>query len=269
MSITIVSRAEWGARDRLRRHGIATPTPELYLHHTAGNESGPGGMRAIQQFHMDVKGWSDIGYSFVVDPDTLTVYEGRGAGVAGGHTKGRNSVSHGIAVMGDFTVNDPSAELVALLAGLVHHGLTREWWGDRFTGGHRDVVATACPGDRLYAAIPTINSLVLTGIAPDEPWRAIQRAANALNCPAGPVDGIPGPRTRAGLVCLVSKTGGGGALVEEAEYDRVRAELAEQTALLNQAIDRRDHYEQAFHAAAERARHSEALLEAIRAVLDG
>lgn len=155
--LEIVSRAAWGARTPRSRFEIGTPTPELWLHHSAGSESGAEGVRRIQNFHMDGRGWSDIAYSFVVDRSSLTVYEGRGAGIRGGHTFGHNSVSHGVCVMGNFDRVVPSPGLITRLAELVRHGHGRNWWPAQVSGGHRDVRATSCPGRNLYAEIDEMN----------------------------------------------------------------------------------------------------------------
>lgn len=162
----IVSRAEWRARAPRSRHVITLPTPRLWLHHTAGNENGPDGVLAIQRFHMDVRRWSDIAYSFLVDRDG-NVYEGRGVGVAGGHTAGDNSWSHAICAMGNYDVTSPSPTMLRAVADLVRHGRVQGWWGD-LTGGHRDApgASTACPGRHLHAAIPEIRRLASTTPAP-------------------------------------------------------------------------------------------------------
>lgn len=165
MTLEIIPRSAWKARAPRSRLVIPTPTIELWAHHSAGTEAGPAGMRRIQNFHMDKRGWSDIAYSFVIDRADLTIYEGRGAGVRGGHTFGRNSRSHGICVMGNFQVLSPTDELVERLAELVAFGHGEGWWPDRFTGGHRDVRATSCPGDNLYDRLDDINELATGGTA--------------------------------------------------------------------------------------------------------
>lgn len=157
--MNIVSRAEWGARQPKAQKFFTPselPCSELWLHHTAGSESGADGMRRIQRFHMDTRGWHDIAYSFVVDRDG-TVYEGRGFGVKPGATKNHNSDSHAICVMGNYQTHDVPGPVVEALAGLVRHGARRGFWPDRFTGGHRDVGSTSCPGTNLYALLDDIN----------------------------------------------------------------------------------------------------------------
>lgn len=178
--MNIITRAEWGARPPKHRNTIPTPTPELWLHHTGGNHRGANGMRAIQAFHMDGRGWSDIAYSFVVDRISLDVYEGRGAGVAGGHTRGHNRISHAICCMGNFEHLIPQDDLLELLAELVAYGHKQGWWPDQFTGGHRDATGanTACPGRNLYARIPHINQLALQEpTVPDTFHKRINAAA--------------------------------------------------------------------------------------------
>lgn len=155
--MNIISRSDWGARPPKSVKQIAVPTRELWLHHTAGSgHTGAAAVRAIQRFHMDTRGWSDIAYSFLVDA-TGAVYEGRGPAVAGAHTRDRNSISHGLCAMGDYQQEQPTERLVASIAQLVRHGHERGWWPDRLTGGHRDVGQTACPGQYLYSRIPEIN----------------------------------------------------------------------------------------------------------------
>ena len=158
MAIDIISREAWGARPPRSSSQITVPTPELWLHHTAGNETGNAGVRAIQRDHMDANGWADIAYSFLVDRFTLEVFEGRSVGVRGAHTAGHNGVSHGVAVMGNFEYHPVTDGLIEALAELLSHGYAEGWWPAQFTGGHRDTKATACPGDNLYAVIPVINA---------------------------------------------------------------------------------------------------------------
>lgn len=158
MALTFVTRSEWRARNPKAVTTIPIPTPELWLHHTAGSERGHEGMRAIQNYHMDVRGYNDIAYSFVIDPDSLKVYVGRGPGIQGGHTEGHNTISHAICVMGNFDVMQPSNGLLITIAELINHGIAQSWWRG-LTGGHRQAsgASTACPGKYLYAEINRIR----------------------------------------------------------------------------------------------------------------
>ncbi|MCP5035017.1 MAG: peptidoglycan-binding domain-containing protein [Actinomycetia bacterium] len=185
--LQIVARADWGARPPREVATISTPSIELWLHHSAGPEVGAAGVRSIQDFHMDNKGWSDIAYSFLIDPADGTVYEGRGAGIRGGHTFGHNSSSHGICVLGNFEVSALPAGLVVTVAQLVRHGHGRGWWPSQLSGGHRDVRATACPGHNLYAQISEINRLAILvdtedpmSVKPGDVGEAVRKFQSAL-----------------------------------------------------------------------------------------
>lgn len=150
----IVPRAAWGARPpKSPPERIPTPTPELWIHHFGTEQHGAEGMRAIQTYHMDTKGWNDFAYSFAVDDDGA-VYEGRGFGIAGGHTKGRNTVSHAIVFMGNLDARQPTEAAMASARWLIQEGIRQGAWRG-VTGGHRDApgARTACPGRYLYARI--------------------------------------------------------------------------------------------------------------------
>lgn len=159
----IVPRSGWNARPPKRTpFKIPIPTPRLWLHHSAGGGSDETRVRAIQDFHMDVRGWNDIAYSFLIDndPPDVDIFEGRGAGIAGGHTAGDNTQSHGICVIGDFSTVPPADDTLRQIAEVVAYGHKQEWWPLAFTGGHRDAPGanTSCPGTALHRLIPEINA---------------------------------------------------------------------------------------------------------------
>ncbi len=156
----IVSREEWGAlvpRSRLTK--MPLPSPRLWLHHISAEWHGAGGVRQTDAFHLRSRGWrGGIAYSFLVDDDG-TVYEGRGAGVAGAHTQGDNSKSHAICAMGDFEKREPPRPMLDSIADLARDGKAKGWWGD-VTGAHRDApgASTACCGRNLYKHLPAIRA---------------------------------------------------------------------------------------------------------------
>jgi hypothetical protein len=167
MAVVIISRAKWGARAPKGRSKISLPTPRLWIHHTADNAAGAAGMRAIQNDHMDNRDFLDIGYSFVIDNADGKIYEGRGAGIEGGHTEGDNSQSHAICVMGNFMNITPSAEAIDSIVALARHGHDQGWWTPT-CGGHRNApgAATECPGDNLLARLDDIRARVGGGRGP-------------------------------------------------------------------------------------------------------
>lgn len=153
----VVPRREWGARPPREVHHMSTDSGGVFIHHTAGamptTEDGERTeMRAIQRFHMDTRGYHDIGYSFVVAPSGR-IYEGRGLDVEGAHTSGHNDTSYGLCVMGNYENSIPSdAVLVAL------RWLRREYLnlGDRPVRPHSSAYSTACPGKNLRSRLGTL-----------------------------------------------------------------------------------------------------------------
>lgn len=81
---TIVSREAWGARaprpdiSTWERYGLERPDyTRVVLHVTSmGHGQGAAEMKRIQNFHMDDRGFSDIGYNYLID-SAGTIYEGR------------------------------------------------------------------------------------------------------------------------------------------------------------------------------------------------
>src|SRR5215467_9922566 len=169
----IVSRADWGANPLNTPAGtIATPTPDLWLHHTGGSGSGAGYMRSLQQGALR-GGYVDLEYSLVVD-NNGTIYMSRGVGrntaATGGSTGGQsnNSRSHAICAMGNYDAasggrDRPSDALIDSIASCVLYlHAQRGIATARITGPHRNAPgnSTACCGDTLIARIGDINALV-------------------------------------------------------------------------------------------------------------
>lgn len=108
----------------------------------------------IRRMHMAM-GWQDIGYHYLIDRNGK-VYDGRDDSVAGAHTLGYNSDSIGVNLLygtEDNVLTFASYKaLIDLLAELcAKYSIPR---GNIF--GHRDFLATQCPGDFIYAKITEI-----------------------------------------------------------------------------------------------------------------
>ena len=180
---TIVSRTTWGAAAPAEEIEYAELVTFGVIHHTAGtNDYAPGDgcaiIKAIQSYHMGSRGWADIGYNLLVDRYG-TIYEGRAGGVdqnvIGAHARDHNTGSFGTAALGTFAepadvtpeLEDALATIVAWKFGV--HGIdpAPDAVTTTATGkptptlvGHRDVGSTACPGEELYARIPTLRTSV-------------------------------------------------------------------------------------------------------------
>ena len=121
---------------------------------------------------MKSRGWSDIGYNFLVDRFGR-IWEGRYGGidkpVVGAHTLNYNDYSFAMSAIGNFdTVQPPDVMLRAygqLFAWkLSLHGVNPASTSQKIgrgtfqaINGHRDAGSTACPGRYLYAQLPLIR----------------------------------------------------------------------------------------------------------------
>lgn len=72
------------------------PITKIILHQT-GTASGT--LESVRNYHMNVKGWSDIGYHFLLGTDAI-VYKGRPQAEVGAHCEGDNVDSLGICCVG-------------------------------------------------------------------------------------------------------------------------------------------------------------------------
>ncbi|XP_062827497.1 N-acetylmuramoyl-L-alanine amidase [Anolis carolinensis] len=161
----IIPRCMWGARPyRGTPAQLTLPLNSVYVHHTS-TPSKPcqtfsvcaADMRSMQRFHQDVRGWDDIGYSFIVGSDGY-LYQGRGWHWVGAHTLGYNSKGFGVSFIGDYMKTLPATFALELLKNNFLQCAVR---GSRLQAnytiyGHRQMVLnTSCPGDRLFQEIET------------------------------------------------------------------------------------------------------------------
>ena len=118
---------------------------------------------------MDHRGWPDTGQHFTVSRGGV-VLEGRHRSlefvrvgrwqVEGAHCTGQNVVALGIENEGTYSAVDPPAELWNKLRSLCAYLCAQYGIRPSQIYGHRDFKDTACPGDRLYAALPRLRAEV-------------------------------------------------------------------------------------------------------------
>lgn len=111
-------------------------------------------VRKDQDFHMDGRGWNDIGYNFLVvsapgTPVDGLLVEGRGRDVVGAHCENHNTAWVGVqvAIGGD---QQPSPAALATVRKL-YDDCSAAHGSSLGKFGHRDGFNTACPGPLLYA----------------------------------------------------------------------------------------------------------------------
>ncbi|XP_029571364.1 peptidoglycan recognition protein 1-like isoform X1 [Salmo trutta] len=158
ISVEVVTRGQWGAAAPRCRETLKYPAQRVVKHHTAllhcgGIQECMDQLIHIQRMHMQDRNFDDIGYNFLIGGD-CTVYEGRGWGVVGAHTKGNNHNSLAIAFMGNFNNESPSPAALSSVKQLLQCGVSQgHLHPELILLGDRDLRDTECPGERLYAAL--------------------------------------------------------------------------------------------------------------------
>lgn len=163
-------RSDWGARAPKTLARDSQPKGELFIHHSDGfggniqtRAQQRATMRAIQDFHMDHNGWSDIAYNYVVfQPQgrfrRARVYEARPTWAVPAAQLNHNSGTLAVCVVGNFDQEKVKRGTVERLKSVVRHVAHR--FPIHSVRGHRDVVSTDCPGDRLYAFVPVLQGVL-------------------------------------------------------------------------------------------------------------
>jgi hypothetical protein len=179
-----VARSGWQAEPAVDWPVERAPVRAVVVHHTATDDDDAdllATVRRIQRFHARVRGWGDIGYSFVILRDGR-VAEGREGSAAlpaphiaqGGHALGHNPGTVGIALAGRFHDRLPTdaawASLVDLVATIARNGGVDPLAGPvvlangrslpAAISGHRHACETSCPGDALAAALGDLRAAV-------------------------------------------------------------------------------------------------------------
>lgn len=154
-----VSRETWGHPDPDNPGGGFVGVirqPYLVEHHTPGQDptsydEALSELAQIYRSHVFTNGWQDIGYTFLIWG--RYVFEGRGFGYTGAHAPGANAISIGVAMIMDGRFRSPTLTERTSFQWLVdvakEHGYLS--LTPKLTG-HRDWVATSCPGDMAYAS---------------------------------------------------------------------------------------------------------------------
>ncbi|HEV2813275.1 MAG TPA: peptidoglycan recognition protein [Solirubrobacteraceae bacterium] len=223
----IVPRSEWeGNQCRPRDAPRYGEVHMAFVHHTVtANEYGPEDSRemvlGICRFHRNSNGWDDVGYNFLVDKYGQ-IFEGRAVwidqAIVGAQAQGYNSVSTGIANLGnyqDVPQTDAALDAMARLLAwkLPLHGAPVEGQvtvvsaggsSNKFASGHavtferisghRDGNSTACPGGQLYAQLPRLRELAAgraPALGPPPPAGGIPVALSLQ--PAAPAFPFPQP----------------------------------------------------------------------------
>lgn len=227
MGKTVVSRSGWEATPPKSPFTKRRSTQGIVLHHSGvkSAQPGPGQVKAFERYHMRTRGWRGIAYNWLVDADGV-IYEGRGHGVVGGATRGWNSSTESICYTGwgSGVIPERALESIHWLVSDIQSRHGNRLW----VKAHRDFASTSCPGTTLYQWMqggmelkkdsePEVDWLAIRryidalGAAVarrplsrlrrsrGQAVRLVQRHLNALGFDCGPVDGVFGRKTTAGV----------------------------------------------------------------------
>nr|WP_255603125.1 N-acetylmuramoyl-L-alanine amidase [Oscillochloris sp. ZM17-4] len=188
----VVSRTAWGNPDGQgsRAAPVFYPVNHIVIHHTADSNSLAGSekswadrVRAEWAFHTYTRGWGDVGYNYLIDPNGV-IYEGRAGGddaVAFHDTA--NYGSMGVAMIGTYASVAPTSAAQSGLVDLLswkadqkridplgssyYYGCARSSYCAPFNpgaivpniAGHRQVTPghTTCPGDSLLVLLADVR----------------------------------------------------------------------------------------------------------------
>ncbi|OJJ16405.1 hypothetical protein BKI52_34520 [marine bacterium AO1-C] len=174
---SIVTRSQWGARTPNASFSTSKVT-HLVIHHELGSNSSSNWaarVKAVQNFHMNSSGYSDIGYNFLIDPNGV-IYEGRAGGdnIVGAHWCSRNRNTMGVCILGNYTFIKPSAaaqasliklltwkatkEGIAPLGRAYHYGVNGQM--NQIIGHREGLGCSSCPGDAFFGIIGSIKSKI-------------------------------------------------------------------------------------------------------------
>lgn len=234
MSLTIISRAQWGAVHDRGSGSRPLPAAEAWLHHSVAlmpdlewvdadrdgvEDDEERAMRALESIG-EARFGRGISYTWVVAPSGR-VYEGHGVDRIGSHTAGRNTRAMAICLMGNYEVHEPTGLQLAAVAELLRRNVTNGWLRfPKLNGGHRDVKGTACPGIKAYRRVYDVNRMAASGVydlrAPDgtqtpTPVAPVPSPPSPAQGPGGSrllaVDGIWGKRSQQRFQESLNRTG--------------------------------------------------------------
>lgn len=187
---TIIPRSSWcgGSAPCWQVNTAYTPTyinaGHVVIHHGASPNTytdGQAVVRSYYNYHVNTLGWADIGYNYIIDKYG-NFYQGRHnpnlptSDVRGAHAGAANSGSIGVNFPGNLDVSIATSaqleKLYELLAWwydykaidpLGSSNMQTQAYGVQFMENlttHRDIGNTSCPGNDMYARMPSIRQEV-------------------------------------------------------------------------------------------------------------
>ncbi|MEM7624405.1 MAG: peptidoglycan recognition family protein [Planctomycetota bacterium] len=113
-------------------------------------------IESIRQIHTRDRGWSDIGYHFIIDRQGRIV-EGRPLAYQGAHVSENNPHNMGILVLGNFEKQTPSKKQVEALGRFTRQMMKAHRVPASRVRTHKEINPTQCPGRHLQAQVDLLR----------------------------------------------------------------------------------------------------------------
>jgi N-acetylmuramoyl-L-alanine amidase len=93
---------------------------KIIIHHSLTKDGTVNDWKAIRRYHIEEKGWDDIGYHYGIENvgGKIVVQKGRAENVIGAHCLGMNDKSIGICVVGNYDLTEPTEWALKVLVNL-------------------------------------------------------------------------------------------------------------------------------------------------------
>lgn len=143
----------------------------IMIHHSAGGDSDGVELEMYRRWHVEGRGWQDVGYHAVAEEvdGAVQVLAGRPLYMSGAHCPGWNSKAIGLCLAGNFEEGEPPEDQLRVAAkwvagmcfalGIPPENILR----------HRDHRATACPGKHFDLSAFRSRVRTLLGIPSGDP----------------------------------------------------------------------------------------------------
>lgn len=163
--VSAMSRNSWGATAAVpAKMKAMNGVTRVTIHHEGSSKpnndttSAAVGktLRLIQQQHRQRMGAGDIGYHFIIDR-TGVIWQGRDWKYQGAHTSGANSNNLGIMLLGNFEMQQPTAQQLDSLTGLTVSLMKKYGLSKKDIYGHSDFCNTKCPGKNLKSYVTAMR----------------------------------------------------------------------------------------------------------------
>jgi hypothetical protein len=221
-----LTAAQWGMRWARPPVAELLGDREAFVHHTAGSlisQDAATAFRALNEYAINSKGYSAVDYDILVHRSTttgvVTIGEARGAALSAA-TLHRNEEGEAVCLMGYFQPGhalsrQPHPDEVEGVARAIVHGINKGWIAKTAAIlGHRDNPAhpgaTSCPGDYLYAKLPTIRTRVAQLLAPPPPpenddvnWNPSNTVVASVKSPAPAAETLAGKWNDWAVISLI------------------------------------------------------------------